>query len=340
MIKNLNDETYIETQDDVPVIRFKAFENLNWLNCGFSTRLGGVSSGPLESLNLGFERGDQRENVVENFKRFAASAGFDVNRICLPRQWHTNNIRVSSGEAALGDISMYKANLTGKYDETCPSGNTSQTNDHGNDKVSETVFGNGTGISSISVKISGMDQFPEEERLKTAIDGQITDEPGLVLIAYGADCTPVYLADMKHHAVGLVHSGWKGTLNSISADALRLMNERYGTKPEDVIAVIGPSISSDAYEVGFDVAQLFIRKHQIEVTEDSNIVRLGRRVNEGQKYQLDLWEANRRNLLDSGVFPVNIHVSGLCTFKEEELFYSHRRTGNARGVMAGFMMIR
>ncbi|MCR5685909.1 MAG: peptidoglycan editing factor PgeF [Lachnospiraceae bacterium] len=331
MVKNLNDETYIETQDDVPVIRFKAFENFSWLNCGFSTRLGGISTGALESLNLGFERGDLRENVVENFRRFAVSSGFDVNRICLPKQWHTNNIRVADMDAAVGDISMYKTNRTGNYDKA----------------------------HSASITID--DQISEEEKLKTAIDGQITDEPGLVLIAYGADCVPVYLADPAHHAVGLVHSGWKGTLNSISADALKLMNEHYGTKPEDVTAVIGPSISSDAYEVGYDVAQFFLRKHRIEVTKDSGIVRLGRctdisasassgiepdssiscgTIRGIQKYRLDLWEANRRNLLDCGMRPENIHISGLCTFKEDRLFYSHRRMGNARGVMAGFMEIR
>ena len=298
MRKELNNETYLDNCDTVPVVRFKAFDDLKWLNCGFSTRTGGVSTGPLESLNLGFERGDMRENVAENFRRFAESAGFDISRICLPRQWHTNNIRVSKDADRVGDIATY------------------------------------------SVK-----PLSEEEKLRTAIDGQITGETGLVLIAYGADCTPVYLADTGNRKVGLVHSGWKGTLNSISSDALRLMNELYGTSPVDVIAVIGPSISSENYEVGYDVAQHFINKHHIEVKESSGIVRLGQCIKSQnddcviQKYQLDLWEANRQNLLDCGVPDENIHISGLCTFREEELFYSHRRTGNARGVMAGFIEI-
>ena len=279
MQKKLNDICVAENYDTVPVIRFTPFEKLEWLNCGFSTRIGGVSRGCHESLNLGFEREDVRENVEENFKRFGQSAGFDIKNICLPSQWHTNNIRIAGAEHACGS----------KY----------------------------------------------EKKTDIPVDGQITDEKGLVLLSYGADCTPVYLADTVNHAIGLVHSGWKGTLNSISSDALDLMKKTYGTKPENVIAVIGPSISSKNYEVGFDVAEHFINKHNIDVTGDSAIVRHGR----PQKYQLDLWEANRRNLLDSGVPEENIFISGLCTYDEEALFYSHRRDGNARGVMAGFMCI-
>ncbi len=279
MQKRLNDICAADNYDTVPVIRFTPFDTLDWLNCGFSTRIGGVSTGCHESLNLGFERDDVRENVEENFRRFGVSAGFDTKNICLPSQWHTNNIRIAGPEHCCGS----------RY----------------------------------------------EKKTNTPVDGQITDKKGIVLLAYGADCVPVYIADTVNHAIGLVHSGWKGTLNSISADALNLMKKEYGTDPENVIVVIGPSISSKNYEVGFDVAEHFINKHNIDVTENSAIVRLGR----SRKYQLDLWEANRRNLLSGGVPEKNIFISGLCTFDEKTLFYSHRRDGNARGVMAGFMCI-
>ena len=295
MNKEINNVTYIENYDSVPVVRFHPFDDMKWLNCGFSTRIGGVSTGCHSSLNLGFERGDDRKNVIHNFKLFSESAGFDVNRICLPAQWHTNNIRIAHA-----------------------------------DDCAVQIFNSDTNLRN------GRGNITEEEKLRNAIDGQITDEQGIVLIAYGADCTSVYLADPKHHAIGLVHSGWKGTLNSITVEALRLMNREFQTAPEDVVAVIGPSISSENYEVGFDVAGHFIRKHNIVVTGYSPIVKTG--IREG-KYQLDLWEANRANLLNANVRFENIHISGMCTFKEEELFYSHRRDGNARGVMAAFMSI-
>ncbi|MCR5330578.1 MAG: peptidoglycan editing factor PgeF [Lachnospiraceae bacterium] len=276
MNKDINDITYLENCETVPVVRFHPFDGIEWLNCGFSTRTGGVSGGCHSSLNLGFERGDRQENVIANFRLFSDSAGFDVEKICLPSQWHTNNIRI----ADICDMGWEK---------------------------------------------------PEEP-----VDGQITDKKGPVLIAYGADCSPVFLADKAHRAIGLVHSGWKGTLNSIVCDALRMMSENYGTKPEDIIAVIGPSISMDSYEVGPDVAEHFIGKYRIDVRDDSPIIKNG--IREG-KYQLDLWEAIRTDLLAYRIKDINIHKSGLCTFKEKDLFYSHRRDGNARGVMAAFMSI-
>ncbi|MBR5967116.1 MAG: peptidoglycan editing factor PgeF [Lachnospiraceae bacterium] len=169
------------------------------------------------------------------------------------------------------------------------------------------------------------------------IDGQITDTPGTVLISYGADCAPIYLIDEEHHAIGLCHSGWKGTLNAIAKCTAELMAKTYGTDPEALTALIGPSISKENYEVGYDVAGPFIEKYDIKVTQDSEIVSAGKR--EG-KYQLDLWAANRAVLLDAGVLPENIYICGFCTYKEEDITWSHRRTGTARGAMAGFLAIR
>ena len=169
------------------------------------------------------------------------------------------------------------------------------------------------------------------------IDGQVTDTPGTVLISYGADCAPIYLIDEEHHAIGLCHSGWKGTLNAIAQCTTGLMNETFGTDTKALTALIGPSISRENYEVGFDVAGPFIEKYGIEVTQDSEIVSAGKR--EG-KYQLDLWAANRAVLIDAGLKPENIFISGFCTFREEDITWSHRRTGMARGAMAGFLAIR
>ncbi len=169
------------------------------------------------------------------------------------------------------------------------------------------------------------------------VDGQVTDTPGTVLISYGADCAPIFLIDEEHHAVGLCHSGWKGTLNSIAKCTIELMSRTYGTDPKALTALIGPSISKENYEVGEDVAGPFIEKYKIDVAPDSDIVSAGKR--EG-KYQLDLWAANRAVLLDAGVLPGNVYVSGFCTFKNEDITWSHRRTGMARGAMAGFLAIR
>ena len=194
-------------------------------------------------------------------------------------------------------------------------------------------------LHTTCLRVAGKDTESHGKTPDTSkpIDGQVTDTPGTVLISYGADCAPIYLIDEEHHAIGLCHSGWKGTLNSIAKDTARLMSEKYGSDPAALCALIGPSICKENYEVGFDVAGPFIEKYNITVAPDSEIVSAGRR--EG-KYQLDLWAANRAVLLDAGLLPENVYLSGFCTFKEEDITWSHRRTGTARGAMAGFLAIR
>lgn len=280
MNRRINDITVLNNEGGTEYLTFEPLMKLEWLNHAFSTRKGGCSKGPLESLNLGYERGDDIINVDKNWRLFSGAAGFDVNKIAFPNQWHTNNIRIA-------DESSW-----------------------------------------------AMGVHPDKD--SKAIDGQITNVPGTVLVTYGADCTPIYLADRTNHVIGLCHSGWKGTLNSIVCDTIRLMNETYGTEPENLVAVIGPSISCDAYEVSEDVASKFIEKHGISVSENSKIVKTGKRKD---KYQLDLWEANKANLLEAGVHDEDIFVSGICTYTDDEHMYSHRRDGNARGVMAAFMSI-
>lgn len=282
MDRQINDNCLLKNTDGAAYIEYIPLKRFEWLICGFSTRIGGVSHGNgLDSLNLGFERNDNKNNVIRNFELLADSVGFSAADIVLPNQWHTNNLRV------VDDLLTMRGY---EYDK------------------------NGT-----------------------AIDGQVTNCPGAVLITYGADCTPIYLIDEVHRAVGMCHSGWKGTINSISSDAIELMNKNFGTLAQDLFCVIGPSISMDCYEVSDDVAVPFIQKYDIDVTDSSAIVKNGR---VPHKYQLDLWEANRQNLLMSGVREENIIVSGICTFSEEELMYSHRRDGNQRGVMAAYMSIK
>lgn len=93
------------------------------------------------------------------------------------------------------------------------------------------------------------------ERDYRDVDGLITDEPGLVLSAFFADCVPLYFVDTVHHAIGLSHSGWRGTVRRMGAVTLEAMEKAYGTQPKDVICAIGPSICQDCYEVSEDVAE-------------------------------------------------------------------------------------
>lgn len=175
------------------------------------------------------------------------------------------------------------------------------------------------------------------ERDYTDVDGLITNVPKLVLGIFAADCVPLLFIDPVHHAIGASHSGWRGTVSRMGAVTLQKMKETYGTDPKDVIAAIGPSICKKCYEVSEDVAERFIKefyKDSSEIVHDDGINAAGE-----HKYHLDLWEANRRVLLDAGVRPENISVTDLCTNCHPDIFFSHRFTKGQRGNNGAFIML-
>ena len=157
------------------------------------------------------------------------------------------------------------------------------------------------------------------------IDGLITDEPGVVLTVLAADCLSVYLVDPDHQAIGLVHSGWRGTEAGIAANAVRAMQEAYGSEPSSMYAAIGPSICQDCYEVGEEVAIHF-----------PNCYVIGKG---GGKYLLDLQGTNRGILAEAGIPVDHISLPNLCTCCNPDLFYSHRAAGPKRGELAAFLGI-
>ena len=120
----------------------------------------------------------------------------------------------------------------------------------------------------------------------TDVDGMITNVPGLVLATFYADCVPLYFADPVHKAVGLSHSGWRGTAAGIGAVTVKELQKHYGTRPEDIYAAVGPSICQDCYEVSEDVILEFQKTFSRELWKDIFYRK------ENGKYQLNLWEAN------------------------------------------------
>ncbi len=166
------------------------------------------------------------------------------------------------------------------------------------------------------------------------VDGLITDVPGLTLATFYADCVPLFFVDPVRHAIGLSHSGWKGTVNRMGLQTLQRMGEAFGTKPEDVIAAIGPSICQDCYEVSEDVALRFKKEFWAQADE-----RLLYRKQNG-KYQLNLWRANEIVLLDAGVCPKNLALPEACTCCNPALFFSHRASGGRRGNLGAFLQLK
>jgi polyphenol oxidase len=165
------------------------------------------------------------------------------------------------------------------------------------------------------------------------IDGMVTNVPGLVLTTFYADCVPLFFVDPVNKAIGLSHSGWHGTVDRIGEATIKKMKEEYGTKAEDVVAAIGPSICGDCYEISQDVAMEFKNKFSYEDINNFLFTK------GNEKYQLDLWKANELILLEAGVKSKNIEVTDICTCCNPEFLFSHRASNGKRGNLAAFLTL-
>ena len=166
------------------------------------------------------------------------------------------------------------------------------------------VAGNGSRIP---------EPFPEA-------DIALTRDPSVALSVRTADCVPILLADRRSRSVAAVHAGWKGTAAGAAIAAVRELTSRFGTRPADVVAAVGPSIGRCCYEVGSDLAGGFAAHPDA-----------ARWFSQEARPRLDLWRATRDQLERAGVPAAQIHVSALCTFDHPVLFHSYRRDGSRAG---------
>lgn len=264
-------------KDGVVWLTYPALSKIAGIRHGFSTRLGGVSKEHLYSMNLSFSRGDQEENVRENFRRMSAVIGFAPENLVFSDQTHTANVRV----------------------------------------VTEADRGKGYAV-------------PRDYH---DIDGLVTNVPGLMLATFYADCVPLYFVDPVHKAIGLSHSGWRGTVQKIGRETVEMMAREYGSRSEDLYAAVGPSICQECYEVSEDVIEEFKKAFEKRWHEQLFYKK------ENGKYQLNLWKANEAVLLEAGILPEHISVTDLCTCCNAELLYSHRASKGMRGNLAAFLGI-
>lgn len=262
-----------ESGDELEFLSFPDLEETGLVKHLFSTRIGGVSQGCFGTMNLGFERGDSRENVLENYCRIAEALGCEVGAMTASHQTHTTNIR------------------------------------------HVTAADRGKGIL-----------LPRDY---TDIDGLITDEEGIVLVTYYADCVPLFFVDPVCRAIGLAHSGWRGTAAGMGMKMVKALEEAFGSRAEDLYVAVGPSICADCYEVSEEVAGQFAYL--------PGTVKPGRAQG---KYQLDLWRANKLRLQMAGVRPDRIFVTDICTRCNSDYLFSHRAIGSSRGSLAAFLALK
>ncbi|MBQ7340567.1 MAG: peptidoglycan editing factor PgeF [Oscillospiraceae bacterium] len=240
---------------------------------GFTTRFGGVSSGYLDSLNIGTRRGDDPQNVLKNYEILGQELGFVPEELVLTRQTHTDIVLA----------------------------------------VDESHKGSGLFLPDL----------PE-------CDGLITNTPGVGLVVFTADCTPILLWDKLTGAVGAVHAGWRGTAAQIGAKAVKMMEEHYGSRPEDICAAIGPNIGPCCFETDADVPEAMIAAFGEEAKEHIR--------QKGEKYYVNLKELNALSLRRAGV--QSIEISKECTACRPDKFWSHRRVGSERGSQGAIIVCR
>lgn len=166
-------------------------------------------------------------------------------------------------------------------------------------------------------------------------DGLVTDRPGVLLGAGTADCVPVLVVDPRRRAVGAFHAGWRGTAARIAEHGVETMRREYGSSPEDLLAAIGPSIGACCYTVGEEVREKFVA----EFPYGAELFHASKGPDETTPaIRVDLWEANRRQLLDAGLPSEKITIVGECTACTRDLsgkprYFSHRAQAGRTGRM-------
>jgi hypothetical protein len=160
-------------------------------------------------------------------------------------------------------------------------------------------------------------------------DAMITNCENICLVAMGADCVPILIYDPENKAIGAVHAGWRGTAQSIAFETIKKMEFHFSSKPENLIAGLGPSIGPEVYEVDMPVYNSFLKSfsacHEIFKPLENG------------KFLLDLWNANKIQLTDAGLSEKNIEISGFCTYSNHHLFFSSRKGDKGR-FAAGIML--
>lgn len=238
----------------------------------FTTRLGGVSTGVLSSMNLAMRLDEQEENIRKNYRILGNALGFSCSDLVMTRQIHSDSIRVVSREDCRGCFHK---------------------------------------------------DYPE-------CDGLVTNTPGLALVVFTADCTPILLWDPVTGAVGAAHAGWRGTAADIAGKTVQAMVDAFGCNPKNIHAAIGPNIGVCCFETGADVPEAMVKAFGDKAKSHIHPT--------GEKYYVNLKEINALALRRRGV--VNIEISQDCTMCDPGRYWSHRYTQGNRGSQGAIIVCK
>ena len=250
----------------VPLWSFQNLLPFKEISHFISTRNGGFSKPPYDSLNLGFHVGDNPETVLKNRQHLASALGIPLDNFTTARQVHGGNV-----------VTVTK-----------PGG----------------AFHHGTAIAET--------------------DAMVTNVPNICLMVLQADCVPMLFFDAEKKVIGATHAGWKGTLSKIAQNTVRVLQERFNCLPKDIYVGIGPSIGPCCYEVGAEIIS--------KVKNSSDVYKgyISAMISENKGY-FNLWEANKRQLIQMGVPEKNVEVAQICTRCNHDQFFSYRHQQKETG---------
>jgi len=243
----------------IPLWSFQNLLSFKQISHFISTRNGGFSKPPYDSLNLGFHVGDNPETVLKNRQHLAVALGTPLDNFTTARQIHGCNV-----------TTVIKSRGAFHYDMA----------------IAET-------------------------------DSMVTNVPNVYLMVQQADCVPMLFFDAEKKVIGATHAGWKGTLSKIAQNTIRALQERFNCLPKDIYVGIGPSIGPCCYEVGAEVIS--------KVTNNSDVCKgyMSAMISENKGF-FNLWEANRKQLIQMGIVDKNIEVAQICTRCNHDRFFSYR----------------
>jgi uncharacterized protein, YfiH family len=176
----------------------------------------------------------------------------------------------------------------------------------------------------------------KQAELLDGVDALITALPDVCVGVKTADCVPILLYAPDKKVVAAIHAGWRGTVLQVVAKVVAYMTSHYGVQPSSILAGIAPSISQDAFEVGEEVAEALAESSD-QYLDLSEIIAYNHNTS---KAHINLWEANRQQLIKAGLESANIEVAGICTYSNTNIFYSARRSGIGTGRMISGIMIK
>ena len=303
------DNYYIVDDGKTQLLKFKKLDE-------FKDKVELVYS--LKAYDNGFKY-DLKENKIEDvrltkFDKIAQSLNIDKTKIILPKQTHTDNIRIIEEK----DIIDSNNNCTKKEDLDNKANYIKKDN---LDNIDSNL------VINLFYKLRD-------------IDGLITNVKCAILAITFADCTPLFFYDPIKNIIGNIHSGWPGTTKKIGAKAIDMLVKQMGCNPKNILCFIGPHIRKECFLVNDDVKEIF-EKTFTDICKNYNVIEETNMHNEkGKQYRIDTTLINKIMLKEKGILEENIYDCNLCTVCNKDMFHSRRVEGINYEVNTGIMYLK